>query len=64
MDNQSIVSPTYVSALAVILVSILGLFKIEIGNEVLTALITGVLGVIVAVRRYQKGNISVAGVAK
>ena len=64
MDNQSIVSPTYVSALAVILVSILGMFKIEIGNEVLTALITGVLGVIVAVRRYQKGNISVAGVAK
>ena len=64
MENQSLVSPTYVSALAIILVSLLGLFKVEIGNEVITALLTGILGVVVAVRRYQKKNIQISGVRK
>ena len=58
------VSQTYVSALAIILVSLLGLFKVEIGNEVITALLTGILGVWVAIRRYKQGNIQISGVRK
>ena len=58
------VSQTYVSALAIILVSLLGVFKVEIGNEVITALLTGILGVWVAIRRYKQGNIQISGVRK
>ena len=57
-------SQEYIGAIVVVLVSLLGLFKIEIGNEVLTALITGIVGVWVAVRRYQKGDINKLGVRK
>jgi len=64
MDNQSLVSPTYISALAVILVSLLGVFKIEVGNEVITALLTGLLGVYIAYRKYKTGTVSLVGVRK
>jgi len=57
-------SQEYIASLAVILVSLLGVFKIEIGSEVITALLTGILGVWVAVRRYQKNDINIVGVRK
>ena len=57
-------SQEYISAVAIILVSLLGLFKIQVGNDVVTALITGILGIWVAIRRYQKGDITMGGVRK
>lgn len=57
-------SQEYVSALVVLLVSVLGLFKIEVGNEAITGLITGVLAIWIAIRRYQKGDITVGGFKK
>lgn len=57
-------SQEYISALVVLLVSVLGLFKIQVGNEVITALVTGVLGLWIAIRRYQKGDITIGGVKK
>jgi hypothetical protein len=57
-------SQEYISALAILLVSVLSIFKIQIANESVTALITGLLAVWVAIRRYQKGDITVGGVRK
>jgi hypothetical protein len=57
-------SQEYISAIVVLLVSVLGLFKIQVGNEVITALVTGVLGLWIAIRRYQKGDITVGGIRK
>jgi len=57
-------SQEYIGALAILLVSVLSMFKIQVGNETVTALITGVLGLWVAIRRYNKGDITVGGVKK
>lgn len=57
-------SQEYISAVAILLVSVLGLFKIQVGNDVITAFITGLLGLWVAVRRFQKGDITMGGVRK
>jgi hypothetical protein len=59
-----IMSQEYISALAILLVSLLGIFKIQVGSDVLTAFITGALGLWVAIRRYSKGDITVGGVKK
>lgn len=58
------ISQQYISALAIILVSVLQMFKIEIGNETVSALIIGIAGLWVAIRRYKQGGISIAGVRK
>tara|TARA_R110000868_G_scaffold75379_4_gene217567 strand:+ start:1499 stop:1681 length:183 start_codon:yes stop_codon:yes gene_type:complete len=55
------ISQEYVGALAIIVVSILKTFHIEIGNDVITALLTGVIGIWIAIRRYQKGDITPLG---
>lgn len=61
-------SPTYTSAIVIVIVSVLGLFKIKIGTEELTAivapLITGILGIIVLVRRFKKGDLTLSGFRK
>jgi hypothetical protein len=57
-------SQEYIASIAVLLVSVLGLFKIQIENETITALITGILGVWIAIRRYQKKDINILGVRK
>lgn len=57
-------SQEYIASLAVLLVSVLGLFKIQVENTVVTALITGVLGLWIAIRRFQKGDITVVGARK
>lgn len=57
-------STEYVSAIAVLVVSILGMFKIEVANEAITGLITGILAIYMAVKRYQRGDITIGGVRK
>lgn len=57
-------SQEYIVSLAIVLVSVLKLFGVEIGNDVVTALLTGVFGLYVAFRRYSKGDITPLGVRK
>lgn len=57
-------SQQYLSALAIILVSVLKIFGIEIGNDVITSLLVGAFAVWVAIRRHAQGDITVAGVKK
>jgi uncharacterized membrane protein YjjP (DUF1212 family) len=58
------VSTEYVSALAIVLVGVLKVFGIEIGNDVITALLIAGLGLFNAIRRYKKGDINIGGVRK
>jgi hypothetical protein len=61
-------SPTYISALVVVLVSIFSLFKVNITKEdiepILTALITLIGGIIVLIRRFKQGDLTVIGTRK
>lgn len=54
----------YLASLAIVLVGVLKIFKVEIGTEVITALLIAVLGLYNAVKKYQGGNIGVFGVRK
>lgn len=58
------ISQEYVGAIVILLVSVLKLLGIEIGSDVLTSLITSVIAIWVAVRRYQKRDINIVGVKK
>lgn len=54
-------SQQYIGSIVVLLISLLKMFKIDIGNEELTAIITGAVALWVAIRRYKQGDISVVG---
>ena len=54
-------SQEYLAAIAILIVQVLKMFGIEIANDAITGILTGVLAIWVAVRRYKKGDISVAG---
>lgn len=55
-------SQSYIAALAIVIVGILGLFHVVIGTEQVTAIISAGLAVWVMIRRYKQGDINVAGV--
>ena len=61
-------SPTYITSIVIVIVSILSLFKIKVSTEELlpiaTALVTGIGGLIVLWRRYSQGDLSPLGVRK
>lgn len=57
-------SQEYTGALVILLVSILKLFKVELGNEEVTTIVTGFVALWVAIRRYSKGDITVGGTRK
>lgn len=57
-------SQEYIAALALIIVNILGSFNIHIGNEVVSNTLQGLIAIWIAVRRYQKGDITLAGTRK
>lgn len=57
-------SQEYAGALAIMLVSILKIFHIEIANDVIAGLVTGAIALWVAIRRYQRGDITVVGSRK
>ena len=62
--NKLGVSQEYIGALVIVLISLLKVFNIEIGSDVVTAIVTGLVGIWVAYRRYQKGDISLGGVRR
>ena len=55
------ISKEYVAAIVLILGSILKALNIEIPNDLIEAIIAGVLAIIIAVSRYKKGDITVLG---
>jgi hypothetical protein len=61
-------SPTYISALVIIIISILKIFKIDILEEeltpVITGITTGITGLIILIRRYKVGDLSPLGQKK
>jgi hypothetical protein len=57
-------SSEYITSLAIVLVGVLKLFKIDIGTEIISALIISILGVYGAFKRYQKGDITIGGFRK
>lgn len=57
-------SKEYIGALAIVLVSLLKMFHIEVANDVVAGLITGLIGLYVAYRRYKRGDITIGGVRK
>lgn len=58
------ISKEYVAAIVLLLGSILKTLNIEIPNDLVEAIITGVLAVIIAVSRYNKGDITIMGSKK
>lgn len=57
-------SQEYIAALVLIIGSILKAFHIEIPNETVEAVITGVLALWIAIRRFKKGDITLGGKKK
>ncbi len=57
-------SQEYLASIAIIVVSVLKYFGIEIGSDTITTFLTAALAIYVAIRRYQKKDITVLGVKK
>lgn len=57
-------SKEYVSALVVLLVAVLQIFKIEVAPEAVTDIVSGVLALYLAFKRYQRGDINIVGARK
>ena len=57
-------SKEYIGSLSIVLVSILQLFGVELGTETISAIVTGIVAIYVAVARYRKGDITVGGLKK
>ena len=55
-------SQEYLGAIVILLVQVLKMFGIELANEEVTSIVTGAVALWVAVRRFQKGDISLGGV--
>jgi len=58
------ISQEYIAAIALILISVLKVFGIEIENQTIEALIAGVLALWIAIRRKSKGDITALGFRK
>jgi uncharacterized membrane protein len=57
-------SNEYIGAVVILFVAILGLFGIKVGNEEITGIVTGLIALWVAFRRYQRGDITIGGLRK
>jgi len=57
-------SQEYVGAIAILVVSVFKMFGIEIPNDAIAGILTGVIAIWIAVRRYKKGDISLGGFKK
>jgi hypothetical protein len=57
-------SNEYIGSVAIVAVSILKLFGIEVANDAVSGLVVGVVALWVAFRRYQRGDITPLGVRK
>ena len=54
-------SQEYIGALALVIVSVLKIFGVEIANDAITGIITGVIAIYIAFRRLKKGDITPLG---
>lgn len=57
-------SQEYIGSLAIVLISILKMFGVSLASEEAITIITGAVALWVAVRRYQKRDITLAGFRK
>ena len=57
-------SQEYLSALAIVIVSLAAMFGYVVGTEQISALITVLLGTWVMIRRHKGGDIRVTGLKK
>jgi hypothetical protein len=57
-------SQEYISSIVILIVSVLGLFKIQVASEAVTGIVTGLLAIWIAYRRFKKGDISPLGARK
>lgn len=57
-------SQEYIGAIALLVVSLLQAFGIVVEQNAVVGIISGVLAVYIAFRRYQKGDITVGGFRK
>ena len=54
-------SQEYIGALALVLISILKIFNLEIPSDAITGIITGGIAIYIAFRRLKKGDITLLG---
>jgi len=57
-------SQQYIGAVVILLISLLKIFKVDIAESDVTTVVTGLVALWVAFRRYQNGDINVFGSAK
>ena len=57
-------SQEYVGAIVLVIVSILKAFGIELANDAVQGIVMGLIAVWIAIRRYQKKDITLLGVRK
>ncbi len=57
-------SQEYIGSIALLIVGILKAFGIEIANSAIEGILTGGIALYIAIRRYQKGDISLGGIRK
>ena len=57
-------SQEYVGAIVLILISILQAFGIVIEKDAIAGIVSGLIALYIAFRRYKKGDITVVGVRK
>lgn len=57
-------SQEYVGAIALLVISTLQTFGIVVEQDAVAGIIAGVISIWIAVRRYQKGDISIGGVRR
>lgn len=54
-------SQEYSASLVILLMSVLKLLKVDIAESEVTAIVTGLLALWVAIRRFNKGDINIFG---
>lgn len=59
--NMTSYSQEFIGALVIVLVSVLKIFGVELGSDLVTAIVTGLLAIYVAYRRFTKGDITPLG---
>lgn len=62
IDHKTMFSQEYIGAIVIILISLLKMAGIEIENEVMAGLVTGIVGLWIAIRRKMKGDINGLGI--
>lgn len=55
-------SNEYIGAIVILLVQVLRVFGVELAESEVTTIVTGIVALWVAVKRFQKGDISLSGV--